>query len=171
MPVLKDKYEKFCQAYVISRNATASAKEAGYSEKSAYNQGYELLKRADVKERIEELEGEYNTDVDVISELEKQYEQAKINGNGATALKALELLSRVRGNNAADNISDNIEGLEDRIRSSMFIIGKEKMYDLFMQTFPEDFEEEEEYADVVEQVMEEDYNILKELDDEDATSE
>jgi len=165
MPVLKDKYEKFCQAYVISRNATASAKEAGYSEKSAYNQGYELLKRADVKERIEELEGEYNTDVDVISELEKQYEQAKINGNGATALKALELLSRVRGNNAADNILDNIEGLEDRIRSSMFIIGKEKMYALFMQTFPEDFEEEEEYTD------EEDYDILKELDDEDATSE
>jgi phage terminase small subunit len=165
MPVLKDKYEKFCQAYVISRNATASAKEAGYSEKSAYNQGYELLKRADVKERIEELEGEYNTDVDVISELEKQYEQAKINGNGATALKALELVSRVRGNNAADNILDNIEGLEDRIRSSMFIIGKEKMYALFMQTFPEDFEEEEEYTD------EEDYDILEELDDEDATSE
>ena len=50
------------------------------------------------------------------------------------------------------------------------------MYELLMQTFPEDFDEdyeepEEEYADVVEQVMEEDYNILKELDDEDATSE
>ena len=58
----------------------------------------------------------------------------------------------------------------------MQIIGKEKMYELLMQTFPEDFDEdyeepEEEYADVVEQIMEEDYNILKELDDEDATSE
>tara|TARA_R110000803_G_scaffold57718_1_gene115752 strand:- start:1409 stop:1867 length:459 start_codon:yes stop_codon:yes gene_type:complete len=144
MPALKDKHEKFCAAYVIGRNATAAAKEAGYSEKSAYNQGYELLKRPDIQERLEELETEYNTDVDVVSELEKQYEQAKINGNGATALKALELLSRVRGNNAAENIADNIEGLEDKICTSMLVIGKEKMYELFMKTFPEDFEEEEE---------------------------
>jgi hypothetical protein len=26
----------------------------------------------------------------------------------------------------------------------MYIVGKEKMYELFMKTFPEDFEEEEE---------------------------
>lgn len=144
MAVLKEKPEKFCQAYIISRNATAAAKEAGYSERSAYNQGYELLKRADVKERIEELEEEYNTDVDVVSELEKQYEQAKINGNGATALKALELLSRVRGNNSSDILDSNLETLEDKICSTMYIVGKEKMYELFMKTFPEDFEEEEE---------------------------
>ena len=170
MPALKEKPEKFCQAYVISRNATAAAKEAGYSERSAYNQGYELLKRTDVQERIDELEEEYNTDVDVISELEKQYEQAKINGNGATALKALELLSRVRGNNATDIVDGNLEALEDKICSTMYIIGKQKMYELFMKTFPEDFEEEEdeefeEFEEIVAQVMEEDKEILEQLDD------
>jgi phage terminase small subunit len=170
MPALKEKPEKFCQAYVISRNATAAAKEAGYSERSAYNQGYELLKRTDVQERIDELEEEYNTDVDVISELEKQYEQAKINGNGATALKALELLSRVRGNNATDIVDGNLESLEDKICSTMYIIGKQKMYELFMKTFPEDFEEEEdeefeEFEEIVAQVMEEDKEILEQLDD------
>ena len=35
-------------------------------------------------------------------------------------------------------------GLEGKICASMKIIGKEKMYELFMSTWPEDFEEEEE---------------------------
>ena len=176
MPVLNKRMEKFCQSYLISKNATQSAISAGYCERSAHNQGWRLLKEPQIVERLAELESEYNTDVDVITELEKQYEAAKANGNGATALKALEILSRIRGNSADDDAPQNIEGLEGRICASMQIIGKEKMYELLMQTFPEDFDEdyeepEEEYADVVEQVMEEDYNILKELDDEDATSE
>ena len=124
---LKERQEKFCQAYLISRNATSAAKEAGYSERSAYNQGYELLKKPEIQRRLEELEEEYSTDVDVISELEKQYEQAKTNGNGQTALKALELLSRVRGNNAEDEGPQDVAGLEGKICASMKIIGKEKM--------------------------------------------
>ena len=141
---LKERQEKFCQAYLISRNATSAAKEAGYSERSAYNQGYELLKKPEVQRRLEELEEEYNTDVDVVSELEKQYEQAKVNGNGQTALKALELLSRVRGNNAEDDGPQDVAGLEGKICAAMKIIGKEKMYELFMSTWPEDFKEEGE---------------------------
>ena len=141
---LKERQEKFCQAYLISRNATSAAKEAGYSERSAYNQGYELVKKPEVQRRLEELEDEYSTDVDVVSELEKQYEQAKANGNGQTALKALELLSRVRGNNAEDDGPQDVAGLEGKICAAMKIIGKEKMYELFMSTWPEDFEEEEE---------------------------
>jgi len=140
---LKERQEKFCQAYLISRNATSAAKEAGYSERSAYNQGYELLKKPEIQQRLEELEEEYSTDVDVVSELEKQYEQAKINGNGQTALKALELLSRVRGDNAEDDGQQDIAGLEGKICAAMKIIGKEKMYQLFMSTWPEDFEEED----------------------------
>jgi phage terminase small subunit len=141
---LKERQEKFCQAYLISRNATSAAKEAGYSERSAYNQGYELLKKPEIQRRLEELEEEYSTDVDVVSELEKQYEQAKTNGNGQTALKALELLSRVRGNNAEDEGPQDVAGLEGKICASMQIIGKEKMYELFMSTWPEDFEDEED---------------------------
>ena len=61
---LKERQEKFCQAYLISRNATSAAKEAGYSERSAYNQGYELLKKPEVQRRIEELEEEINSNKD-----------------------------------------------------------------------------------------------------------
>ena len=171
MPRLeKEKHEIFCQNYVVSRNATKSAQAAGYAENSAYNQGYILLKREDVKDRITELEGETSTDVDVIAELEKQYEQAKINNHGQTALKALELLARARGNKSAEDGPADIEGLEENIKHSMKTIGKQKMYALFMETFPEDFEEEEneefeEFEEIVAQVMEEDKEILEQLDD------
>jgi len=49
--------EEFCAAYVtdIRRNATQAAISAGYSERSAYNQGSRLLEREWVKERIREL--------------------------------------------------------------------------------------------------------------------
>ena len=112
MSALNKRMEKFCQSYLISKNATQSAISAGYSERSAHNQGWRLLKEPQIVERLAELESEYNTDVDVITELEKQYEAAKANGNGATALKALEILSRIRGNNADDDAPQNIEGLE-----------------------------------------------------------
>ena len=55
---LNEKQEKFAQAYVMYRNATEAAKAAGYSGRSAHNQGSRLLKIASVKERIEDLEKE-----------------------------------------------------------------------------------------------------------------
>ena len=57
MAELNLKQEKFCQAYVVLRNATESAKSAGYSAVSAHTQGHRLVQREDIKERIEELEG------------------------------------------------------------------------------------------------------------------
>jgi phage terminase small subunit len=50
--MLNEKQEKFCQNYVVYRNATEAAKQAGYSESSAYNQGYRLLQMEEVLERI-----------------------------------------------------------------------------------------------------------------------
>jgi len=141
---LKERQEKFCQNYVLSRNATKAALAAGYSERSAHNTGYRLLQEEKIKDRLKELEGEIVTDIDVIAELEQQYETAKMNGNGQTALKALELLARARGNNVEDDMPTDMDSLEDAIKNNMYIIGKEKMYELFMATFPEDFEEEEE---------------------------
>jgi phage terminase small subunit len=78
MKELKVRQEKFCQAYVLYRNATESAKIAGYSEGSAHTQGHRLLQREDIKQRIEELEKEVETRIDVVSEIENQYTYAKL---------------------------------------------------------------------------------------------
>jgi hypothetical protein len=139
---LNEKQEKFCQAYILHRNATRAATAAGYSETSAYNQGYRLLQEERVKERIEELTNEISTDVDVISEIEKQYEQARNAGHGAIALKALELLSRVRGNSSEDSDTTE-ETLEQEIVGTLQIIGFEKAFLLLEQAFPEQFWEED----------------------------
>lgn len=138
MSLLNDKQERFCQAYILHRNATKAATTAGYSETSAHNQGHRLLQDSRIKERIDELTNEISTDVDVISEIEKQYEVARNAGNGNTALKALELLARVRGNNA-DEVSTDEETLEMEIVNAIRVMGLEKSFQLFELAFPEEF--------------------------------
>ena len=143
MTDLKPKQEQFCQNYVLSRNATKAAKAAGYSESSAYNQGHRLLQEERIQERLKELTNEMTTNVDVVSEIEKQYEVARNGGHGTTALKALELLSRVRGNNT-DVEDQTTESLEEDIIGIMQALGFEKMFELFSDAFPEEFQAEEE---------------------------
>jgi hypothetical protein len=136
---LKEKHEKFCQSYVIHRNATKAAIAAGYSEGSAHNQGYRLVHDEAIKERIKELEQGITTDVDVISEIEKQYEAARVSGHGNTALKALELLAKVRGNNSED-VSVDVDTLENDIVYSLQVMGFEKAFQLMEQAFPSQFQ-------------------------------
>ena len=75
--MLNSRQEKFAQAYVLHRNATEAAKTAGYAQGSAAVQGHRLLHTDEIEERINTLEQELETNVDVINELEKQYEYAK----------------------------------------------------------------------------------------------
>lgn len=143
MKQLNERKEKFCQNYILHNNASRAAKDAGYSEASAHNQGYRLLQDPAIQERIEEIRNGITTDIDVIDEIEKQYEVARNAGNGTTALKALELLSRVRGNNS--DIEDmNAESMEKEIVFAMGILGFEKVFELMTQAFPEQFDLEDD---------------------------
>lgn len=47
------KQRKFIDAYLLTMNATTSAKTAGYSEKTAYSIGQRLLKNEEIKTEIE----------------------------------------------------------------------------------------------------------------------
>jgi phage terminase small subunit len=49
---LPDRRDLFVMHYAIERNATAAAKLAGYSAKSAHNQGDRLLKDPEIREQI-----------------------------------------------------------------------------------------------------------------------
>ena len=127
---LNDKQEKFAQSYILHRNATEAARSAGYSKSSAYNQGYRLLQNDEVKERIEDLEKELETDVDVVSEIENQYTFAKANGHTNSAIKALELLSRIRGAKSDKEIDISPEGLSANIVDTLKVLGKKKVMEL-----------------------------------------
>ena len=139
--MLNDKQEKFAQSYIIHRNATEAAKAAGYAEGSAYNQGYRLLQSDEIAERIRELENEYQTKVDVIDEIENQYAFAKASGHTNSAIKALELLSRVRGANSDKVLGLDEESLNDAIITCLNILGEEKVSEILSKC---DFIKEEE---------------------------
>ena len=128
--MLSDKQERFAQAYVLHRNATEAAKAAGYSARSAYNQGYRMLKNDEIVERIADLENELVTNIDVIDEIENQYTFAKANGHTNSAIKALELLSRVRGAKSDKDTDITKEGVEASIIDAFKILGKVKITNL-----------------------------------------
>ena len=138
---LNEKQEKFAQSYILHRNATEAAKAAGYAAGSANNQGYRLLQMDEIVERISELENELETTVDVIDEIEKQYTYAKANGHTNSAIKALELLSRVRGANSDITSHMDEETLESGIVQCLNILGEEKVNTLLSKC---NFTEEEE---------------------------
>lgn len=52
---LNEKQLRFCEEYIVDFNATQAAIRAGYSDKSAYSQAHDLLKKHEVQERIAEL--------------------------------------------------------------------------------------------------------------------
>ena len=55
MSKLTPKQDMFCRDYLVDLNATAAAKRAGYSPRTAKSQGQRLLTNVDVAERIQEL--------------------------------------------------------------------------------------------------------------------
>jgi hypothetical protein len=128
--MLTDKQERFAQAYVLHRNATEAAKAAGYAARSAYNQGYRMLKNDEIVERIADLENELETNIDVIDEIENQYTFAKNSGHTNSAIKALELLSRIRGAKSDKDADMSKEGLETSIIEALQILGKDKVDNL-----------------------------------------
>lgn len=126
------KQEKFCQAYAVYRNATESAKKAGYSAQSAHATGYRLLQQPEIKERIEEIEKGLETNIDVVAEIENQYTYAKNNGHTNSAIKALEVLSRVRSVKDEESIK-TIPELEAEIVNYLEVLGEERTSKIFLK--------------------------------------
>ncbi len=145
--MLNDKQEKFAQSYILHRNATEAAKAAGYAPASAYNQGYRLLQSDEITERIRELENELETQVNVIEEIESQYAYAKASGHTNSAIKALELLSRVRGANTDIHANMDEETLEGAIIGCLNVIGEEKVYELVSKCIFTDLEDTESVSE------------------------
>ena len=98
------------------------------------------FKQQDIKDRIDELSSSLTTSIDVVDEIENQYNVARTQGQTTSALKALELLSRIRGNNIdVDEITT--ESLEEDIIKCMEVLGLEKCLELIQRAFPDELED------------------------------
>jgi len=93
---------EFVSHYMITKNATESARRCGYSEKSAYNQGYRLMNDDDVQKMLameqRDLKERHLKEHDDIIERLKEEALGDVAGHtGGSRLKALELLMKYYG--------------------------------------------------------------------------
>jgi phage terminase small subunit len=96
---MKQRKEEFVQHFLVTKNATESAKRCGYSEKSSYNQGYRLMNDDEVQEMLAKELAESKErnlkDHDSIIERLKQEALGDVVGHTAgSRVKALELLMK-----------------------------------------------------------------------------
>ncbi len=112
---LTPKQERFCEEYLVDLNATQAAIRAGYSVKTAYRIGAELLQKTSVSKRISELRSEQSkrtgiTADKIIAELAAiaftdRTEIAKVGKNGSVRLTPTENLS--------DDVKKVISGIKE----------------------------------------------------------
>lgn len=56
MSTLNERQRHFCESFISCGNATAAAIRAGYSRKTAYSQGSRLMKNAEIRGYIQQLQ-------------------------------------------------------------------------------------------------------------------
>lgn len=57
-PLADKRHERFCQEFIVDHNKTRAAKDAGFSPKTAASQASRLLKKVNIKKRVEYLENQ-----------------------------------------------------------------------------------------------------------------
>ncbi|CAA6810331.1 MAG: Unknown protein [uncultured Sulfurovum sp.] len=113
---LTDKQSRFVEEYLVDLNATAAAKRAGYSKKTAQRIGSENLSKPLIAAAIKEKQDEVSKSIDITrEELLMDLRMIKDENKGKAeypphALKAIELITRMLGYNAADKSEIKISG-------------------------------------------------------------
>ncbi|MEE8499353.1 MAG: terminase small subunit, partial [Kiloniellales bacterium] len=99
---MNPKQRRFAEEYVIDSNATAAARRAGYSERTAKQQGSRLLTNVDVQVAIQGLHAELRERVvvsveSVTAQLNDAYDQAASNGQASAMVQASMGLAKLHG--------------------------------------------------------------------------
>ena len=102
MSGLNGRQDAFCRNYVSGMSGMHAAYRAGYSARSAANQGYRLLQRTDVQARIDSLRSVVaqraclNSDA-LLAKLEAVYGRAMSCGEYGNASRIIALQARISG--------------------------------------------------------------------------
>lgn len=118
---LKGRRKLFAAEFPTDRNATAAAKRAGYSERTAYSQGQRLLKNAEVQEAIQAADSARAartglTQDWVLERLRKEAEREGKDGSPSARVAALKLLGLHLGMWGDGELTRRIEALEKLAR-------------------------------------------------------
>lgn len=103
---LTAKQKRFCEEYVVSRDATAAALSAGYSEKTADVIGSQNLRKLKVQEYINELQSEQVERLQISSDELTEFFRGRMNdklAKDSDRIKAAENLAKRIGYYEEDN--------------------------------------------------------------------
>lgn len=112
---LTEKQERFVAEYLVDLNATAAAKRANYSEKTAYSQGQRLLKNVEVQEAIQKAVSERSKRIEITQDSVLQ-ELAAIGFSKATDYAYVDCCGKV--------VIESTEALTDTQKSAVAGIEK-----------------------------------------------
>lgn len=115
MSKLTPRQQLFVEEYIECWNATKSAIKAGYSEKSAYSQGYRLLKNAQIKAEISKRQSEILerfqlNKQDILSELQMLKATAISKGQTRVALEIAKEINKILGIYEPDKVDVTSDG-------------------------------------------------------------
>ena len=93
---LTDRQVRFVEEYLLDLNISHAAIRAGYSAKTAYRIGAELLQKTHIREAIEKAQSKRAAITgrkadDVLRDIQEVTREAREKGDQKTALKGLEL--------------------------------------------------------------------------------
>lgn len=114
MQKLSAKQEQFCREYLVDLNATRAAIRAGYSPKTANEQGARLLANVSVSARVVELKAKRaeeteRTARDALNDLFLYTREAHEMGDLKTAMKGIELQLKHFGE-LTDKVKQEVTG-------------------------------------------------------------
>ncbi|MDD5006749.1 MAG: terminase small subunit [Candidatus Omnitrophica bacterium] len=105
---LSDIQESFCREYVVDKNGTRSAIQAGYSKKTADVKASQLLRLVKIRARIDALQAKINEKNEisadyVVKKFKDLAERALLKGDMVNENRALENLGKHTGIFERDN--------------------------------------------------------------------
>ena len=140
MSGLTAKQEEFCQQYLVDFNATAAAIRAGYSDKTANQQGPKLLVNVGIQHRLDELSkaaAERNDlTVDGVLESLKQLRDKAISLNQmGPAVRAEELRGKYLAMFVDRKRVENVSAMSNEQYAASLADGNPGVQALFMDMF------------------------------------
>jgi phage terminase small subunit len=117
------KQERFVAEYLIDGNATQSAKRAGYSEKTAEQQGHQLLKKTSVSAAIAKAQGERTerTNIDIDYVIQRLAVEAERESEGSSHSARVSALGQLRqhfqdqSGGGSDEVADALNKIADKL--------------------------------------------------------
>jgi phage terminase small subunit len=95
--MLTPKQQRFVQEYLVDLNATAAARRAGYSEQTAEQQGYRLLRNVQVAAAVEAAQKARADRVEVTQDyvLRRLVREAEYEGDGSSHSARVQALTQL----------------------------------------------------------------------------